>query len=743
MKHSILLILFSVTTFTVFSQSPEHIFMPVSDFFPEKSISENRALNKNIRDTHFFTAVARYLSRAGWDTRVRDFSELQDGHSFSRVLEAVLPGTGADELVVVVPVDTGRILELYADSDTPRSFVQDILEGAANLTEQPLPVSLRLVFAGDEHASGVSAEKGLGSRLFLQNYFPEGVAAVLYFDVLEVPETFRINPGGNGVVSPVWLVRRVIDALNASEFSYEIEANRLQVYRTGLADTAGPADPYMQREYPAITLSESGSSSISRSSQPRPERNASWTIIQNVMELSREGFPRDWDRNYLLFHVHNRLLFLGERQYLTLFMAVICITLVYGFLHRDRVARYTQTIIKNVWNLPVLFAVLYVFLLASTAILRLILELRNYPEFWQTLPLSFFTLKISLTVFFFLVSLHFIFRLPFSKNGSFYSASALVLLFIGMMAIGAIRISYSAYFLWAYLWAFLFSTARSIRVMVLSLLAAPIWLFWAASEILIIPELNTTRILLLSSVQGNLVLALVILPFLLMIIRLDFLIRHPRPGGTRFGIMLLTITFGGISLLFFLFLVQVNLFRGNTLQPVVISESRPADADAIRLSVTSPAPIPETVLYRGDNVYRLEENRRRFRTEFLAPNPPVVASVSRTSFLDRSRIEVEFLVAEPMDSLEIRLFSPEQILILDSDFPYRVELNGQSADFFIGSQPPNPLSLEFTVPDTLSFTLEYTAGWSTLTYPVRLSPGQYDISTYRAWTGRLQFDGTD
>ena len=234
--------------------------------------------------------------------------------------------------------------------------------------------------------------------------------------------------------------------------------------------------------------------------------------------------------------------------------------------------RYARLVGRYAWALLVLLGLAFFFFFIATALLQGIMDFRNFPTLWHHAPGSYFILKIVLSVFLFAFVFQSLRNLPFPRSGSFYSASALFLLFLDVLLLSVFDVSFTFYFLWGFLSAFLFAIARWPALKLLFMLAAPLWLVVALVELFVAEELTAARALLLSPVTGNLIFAFVLLPFLLMLIRIDFMM-HQRlrlPHGST--LRLTVLGSAAAAVLFSSALVFLEPFTAERPHPVGVFE---------------------------------------------------------------------------------------------------------------------------------------------------------------------------
>lgn len=631
--------------------------------------------------------IARVARAAGLTPRVLDFSNYPTGHSFSRVVEIVAPGSGSSTVMIVAPLNHPEDAGPDDDRSASVAAALSIMEAAASAGSR---ATYRFVFAGAEHGANGGYPKGTGR--FLDTYFAEEPHALLYLDVSRLPPV--VETGGGGRVAPSWLLRAVVDAAQANGVAPRVRSGLNQLHRLGISDAPRPLVDYLDAGIPAIYL-RSGQSGLE---PPAISEVASRLALMGAdwADSFAAGVPDAWDRHYIYFQLGRRQVVIGERVFLIVLIALLGASLLYALVFRRQFARYLRTIGRNAWNIPVLFLLIFGFLTAATYLLELLLIARRFPTIWEYYPAAYFAFKITVSVFLFSVAAQLLRHLPLSKNGSFYSAAALFMLFIDIILFSVINLSFGYYFVWAFFWAFVFSVVRQRALKAIALLLAPYFLVRVAFEVLRIPELQLTEELLLST-RGDLLLSFMILPFLLMLIRLDFLVRHPVRGRRAFALRLASIGTGALVAGMLVFVLVSNPFAPSTPQPVTALERVDYEEFERTLTLSSPAPLGELrVLFAGEE-YELDLSGREhtIASDLL----PDVLSVrlSYEDFLDRDRASLRIDAPQPIDELEITFLSEEPMVLYDVSYPFAITPDRTRADVYVGKRPPLPLDVEFTV----------------------------------------------
>jgi len=732
MRLLFLIVLTILSSSNGFSQSVDAI-SEIDRARAADHLSKIQAMYPRLEATEGEAAVLDYAAQvaqnAGLTSRARSFEGFEDGHSFSHIVDVTVPGERPDTLIIAVPANHEVATPLSRDGSSAVAVALSFMQRLAK--ERP-PVTVHFLFLGAER--GPSSPYALGSRLFLSHFFAASPSAVLYLDFHGFSATPTIETGGRGRVTPAWMLKSLTHASRIAGVDARASQTRNQVFRAGLADAPPAISVYLADDIPAIGLSDVTGST----GQLEP---SAWfgnvlSLLAAFTDQLGDGVKTTWDSHYLFFQNGPLFLIIGEQPYVVLLLVILAVTLAYALAFRHRVERYVRTVFRNIWNIPLLVLVMFVLFLAATLLVNGFLRLRNFPSLWHFTPLSYFFMKLFLTTFLFALAFQWLRKLPISRNGSFYSAATLIILLIDVFALGLFNIAYSFYFMWAFICAFFFSTFRYRLLKFFALLLSPLWLVVAAVNIFQIPELRAGRILLLSPLIGNVVVALVLLPFLLMTIRLDFLVRHPIVGRRSFAIKLLTAGSGMVTVAFVIFVIVFTPFDPAHPQPVRATESINVDTGRKELLLSSPAPLGTLTVRFGNSSYSISTRNRDHSVTLSYLAPDLSARTETDQFLARSKQTVVVSSPRRLYRLDLSLESDSPILIFDSLFPYRLSPSDQRARFETGLFPPNPFTLDFTVPATFTGNLTVYAALLGTSEPVSIDRPDMRVS------GRTVYQGT-
>ncbi|MDR1931491.1 MAG: hypothetical protein LBQ57_01595 [Spirochaetales bacterium] len=670
--------------------------------------------------------VRSEIEAGGGRVSRQDFSGFSGGHSFSHILSTTIGGVSPETLVIAAPAVSG------GSSFSAALALSLWKQNAAQIP----PVSLLFLFLGGDGDSGFPAaqssgfppEEALGTRLFLESFFPEDPAAVLYFDFTEAPGEILCETGTRGIVCPSWMIDRVLASLRDADIPFRIQRNKNQMYRLNLSPGRSPAGEYLTAGFPAIALrgerGPAGETDIMR-------RTESFSVFfKNYLARNSGGIPREWDQHYFLLQTGDSSYYIiGETVLITALLGVLGLSIFYALIARRRVNRYTRIFLRDFWNLPLILLISMLFFMAGTLFVRAASAIRSVENLWMHYPFVFFLLKAGSAVFLLILSFHHLRRLPFSKIGSFYSAAAIFFFFANVLLFSALDIAFSIFFLWAYTAAVLFSVFKRRFVKFLLIFVSPLPFYFLIYDAFFSAEKDFAGVLLNSPVTGNILLSFIFFPFFLMFIRMDLLFRHPRGGRSGAGIKVLLALSAGLTLAALVFVLAVNPWR-NLPQPLSLEEYYSADEGLHELRLAGPSPIGKAGLKFGRMDFALNTGEKTLRLPLEASSPARFYTLRRESFLAR-RI-YRLTVSPPLESRKITLTlsSDAPFVIYDCSFPYSLDIDSRHAEVFIGGDPPLPLDITLTFPAGQSVRAELVSWSQRLSSPLELSGKTFAPASY-------------
>jgi hypothetical protein len=638
------------------------------------------------------------LAALGLQGQPFDFSESDSGHSFSSCLRVDVPGGRRDTVIFTVPLNHPPGAAPRRDGSLNIALALELLRQSH---ESPPPVSLAVLFLGAEF--GDTSAYPMGSALFLRDYQPAYRAAVISFNLRAPPARVAVRAGGRGVASPSWLWTRCVKALRAAEIPFLVRGEENPVFRLGLTEERTLVEPFLTAGVPAIGLE--GEYGKDGEDDGSIEKLAAFT--QAFLAGNSSGIPEEWDRHYLLFQLGEAPLVVPEQAYVAILIASLSAMLLYSLVFRKGLRKYVRSLVRNFPRVIPIVCLTFVFLLVGTLAVEGLLALRRFPRFWEYAPLEFLGLKVAVPLFLYSALYNLLRRLPFPRSGTFYTASALALLLLDIVVVAALDISFTWYFLLAFLFLFLSALVPNRVGKLLLILPAPYAMVRGLVAIFLMPALPFCRLVLLSPVWGNLLIAGICLPFVLALLRIGLL--FPGTGILRRGIrepLIAGVLLLGAGLLAARLLLYSPFGAANP-RPVTVVQSIDETAGTNTLELTSPAPLGELSLVDESGSRTLRGRGSELRESLAAMPAPVALETVSREFLGKTNVSALVRSGGSPRALSATLTSDQDFVLFDCSFPF-VRENAREYRLLIGAFPPDPLPLQLTFPSGMSFTLTLT-----------------------------------
>ena len=464
--------------------------------------------------------IRRRLFALGLRPRLHVLSEPL-GESRSAIVEAVVAGRRADSLLIAVPLAPSGPPESEPPTDGPAlALMLGLAHFLANSDEQP-PISVRFLFLGGERG-GPELGYPFGSRTFLQEYLASAPTAVLYFDLVGQPEVVELHTGGDRVVTPPWLFRRVVEALRGANQPVSIpplHANFL--VRLGLAEEPRLA-PFFRAGYPALRISGHGTGQghsghddadlwLARMAQ----------FLSLLIAQFDDGIPDTWDRNYLLLGGTAAPFIVAEQDYVLVMVFAIAVVIFYAFAASTQLRNTVATLWQYAWRIPAMAAVAVAALAIGSAAVALLPRAGGSPTLWHQAPVLFLALKLGLAALIAAFTHYTVGSRWFTKErrepiASFYLAVAALMLLMLVALAAVVNVALAYPFVWALLCAILANLARNRWHSLLWIVLAPVWIVRLVASLFTQPAHSFVALTLFAPLTVDLMAGAMILPLVLL-----------------------------------------------------------------------------------------------------------------------------------------------------------------------------------------------------------------------------------
>ena len=627
-------------------------------------------------------------------------AEYSEKHSFSRILEVRIPGTGDGTLALVFPAtDAGE----WGDGAAGIAAALELMD---RLARTPPPLEVRFAFPGAD-------EEFKGSQAYAAYCADESSLAVLRIEVSEGPaDAVELRIGGTGSLSPYWLLEAAVQAVRGLGLRDLVNANRSMIQRLGLTDDRTPLDPWFREDIPALTLRMGAGPD----SDNGPGPAGAVTVMEKLLRSLENGIPDRWDRQYVLFEAMGIRLAIRETLYvaiiLSLYAALGLVFVMDSLRRRDIIADELGRVPRGAAALLMVFVALYFCVLTTGLFQALVLRAAGSPEFWKVHPAAFSALRIGqlLTLFIALASLGARLRL-LPRKAEFFRGSAIFVLGADVLLVSSVRLSLSLVFLWAFITAMLgrrlSRTTKSTwpAALALPVVLAPLAVL--AVDLAGSPELAVFERFLMPGIVGIAYLGFLALPFLLLVVGLGeglfgagfYKIRTSMVFG--FVFLVLSVTGG------FLILADARGFRGTT--EISVREFLNQDSRAVRIRIESPRPLPSFRLFREGWQAEVSGGSSTEFVDSPSQDSFLSVSVSRELFLDRTKLNLSVSADDDPSEIRILISSPDSGSMYDSSFPFRSTEDGKGVEVYVGARPPDPVVVSLTVSRDFSASALVTA----------------------------------
>ena len=619
---------------------------------------------------------------------------LPDIHSFSSNIITEFTGSKDTTLILAVPVNN-----LYDTSFT----IAQMLSLAENLKENPPEINCMIIFLGAEYTNSINTGYPVGSRHFLNSFFPENNTAVIYMDVSADSVTDIIHGSSKGV-TPLWLLQQVIDSLTEAGAGFNINTQENILYQMGY-DSPTPADIYLENNIPSISL-------LSRKGK-KEEVN----LIEKVSSFSRFldsavlktdiKSDKNWDRHYFIIQAGKQRVIISEILFIIIYISIIVILIAFSVISARKVIRYSKKLSRYIWVLFYFFALIFLFLLLSTFAVIFITNIKSSYDIWKETPFYLLILKITIAALLFFLSLFLLKKIKLPVSGSFYSAAAIFIYLINMVIFQFMNINIAIFAIWGLLWTMLFSLFKSRLAKTICMFLSSVFIIYLTAYAFFKPAYNICEQILFDRVSGNILISFVILPYIMMIIRI--LISKTHIESAKYRALRRTIYSATALLIIFLlnFYLKSNPYNHSNPQPLYFSQTTDLNRKKTNIEISSPYKPGSVSFFTGKNNYNINTDENIYRISEDSDLDLITVKKKETSFLDRKNIVLEIKSTGNPEQYYIDFSTKESPVILDCNYPFTIIKDSRKGKIHIGKNPPSPLIIDMLLP-------EKTAVWFTI-----------------------------
>ena len=632
-----------------------------------------------------------------------DFAQSAGEYSRSSCRSIRIEGRLPDTLIVVAPLNHDADAGPGSSGDVNIALALELLRHARTGTP---PVSLEVLFLGAEYGEGEGYP--MGSALFLRDRSPAAPAAVVYLALRTGTAPVAVCASGRRVGSPAWLVARATTAMADAAVPYRLAAGELAVNRLGLGDRKTIVEPWLLAGVPAVALEDAAAGATAAGAAAAGAASDSAALadfLDRFLALSSGGFDEEWDNHHLPLAIGGRTVVLDEPVWVALVAGTLALLLLSSLVFARGLKKYLRALGRTGWVLAPLLAVAGAALLAATLGLERLLALRGFPTLWTWRPGAFLAAKLAIAAFLAAAALLPLTRLGISRHASFFSAAALLLLLVDVLVVLAIDVSLTGPFLWAFGWVFLASRARRRVLKLLLFLPSALLIAVGFAAALSAPSLPLARFLLFSRWSGNLLIAVLALPFLLFLLRIAFALplRRRKPGRRMLGVLAIALPAAAVVGLG-AWVVLWSPFSAASPRPVEVEQTIGLDGGN-RIHLSSPVPLGPVTVADGGGERTLDLAEREADIDLSTSTVDVVVTSQSTASLGRVNVVLRIAAPAPVRAMRAVLRGEAGFVLYDCTFPFSREEDG-SYRLQTGAFPPSPLTLGLTLPEGRPYRLD-------------------------------------
>ena len=686
MKKILVLLLFF---FCLISLSAQEIFEQaiekLSPFYPAQEHSEQAEwIQKYIKER---------LEKADISYNEIPLNTLKDSHSFAHNISVMLPGTGNQNMVIAVPM-----AEHGSAANTALA-----LELAERLAAQEHNSQIRIVFLGADF---------IGAKV-LSEELTDGKYSLFYLDFKGIPDKIFLQTGNRDHITPYWMVNYCNNSLRKSRLNFSLKPEQNILYSIGMIPEPSPLDIFLDAGITSIMMYGNKGE--------KPQSASIWadSFCRFAEDFEKQDLTNhaNEDQNYFIMLLGDYYFIFTEFYIMIFFLVVTGFILFYIILHSKQAKNYVHLFLKNFFIVFWTTMMLFIFFQVSTWISELFLTVTKLDTHWQTIIPELISLKVLISLVLLILLLPTYSQFKQHNLGNFYSGSAVITAILDMVIFMAIDFSFAAYFTWSLLCVFLFAVARKRYLKFLFMMLSGLFFIRTVHGILFYPALNLCHGLIFSSMWTNLYLAVFVLPFIFMGIRIFYVVPLKVELNHMFSKLIGFAVLVILTVLAARFIYQYRPFNETNRQLVNAVEFYDLDENRGTLTLESDYKLGTLQVNNGDEEISVSSKEKRVVYDIQKPEEEVSVWAATSRFLERKTIEFHVATKGKPDQLYITFTAPskdEKIIILDSTYPY--QLQNDTVSFFIGKNQPMPFELKVTTNKDSTFDAKIDICYSVMPF---------------------------
>ena len=618
---------------------------------------------------------------------------LKDCHSFAKNISVVLPGTEEKKLVIAVPM---------AEHSSPVNAAL-ALELAEYFSDREHTSQMQILFLGaDFIGSKVAAEE-----------LKEEKNTLFYLNFQGVPDKIILQTGNRDHITPYWIVNYCNSSLMKAALSFNLKPEQNVLYNVGMIPEPSPLDIYLDAGISALMMyGKEGK---------KHQSAAIWaeSFCRFIEEFEKKEVPiqEHEDQNYFIMSLGGVYFILTELHIMIYFLIVTGFILFYIILHAKQARNYVHIFLMNFFIVFWTTMMLFIFFQMSTWFCQLFLKVTQLDTHWQTIIPELISLKVLISLVCLILLLPTYSQFKQHNLGNFYSGAAIITALLDMVIFMAIGFSFAAYYTWSLLCIFVFAVVRRRHIKFLCMMLSGLFFIRTIYGILFYPALNLCHDLIFSSMWTNLYLAVFVLPFIFMGIRIFYVIPLKVELKHKISKILGYAALVVLTVIAFRFIYLYKPFNEDNRQLVNAVEFYDLDENRGTLTLESDYKLGSLLIKTKDEEFSVFSKEKRLIYDIQKPQEEVSVWASTSRFLERKTIDFHVATKGHPDQLHITFKVPDKndkIIILESTYPYKLE--DDTVTFFIGKNQPMPFNMQITTHKDSTFDAQIDICYSTMPF---------------------------
>ncbi|MBN2738180.1 MAG: hypothetical protein JXR70_14445 [Spirochaetales bacterium] len=678
------------------------------------------------------------LDKIGVSYREIPYSASYQYYSFSKTLEVVVPADSERTLLFAVPLNHGYFQTQEQSGAFNIAFMLSLIQG---LNSRKADVSCRFLFLSAE--KGESMEYPFGGKYYLDTQFQRQDPVLIYMDFPAPPQKIVIKTGAKGLSTPYWLINKVLEIFKKADLDFEIPENEIQLNRMNLLEGNLPITPFMEMDIPSVYLTSKG-----QVTEQKDIFNLNFTlfnIFTQFFSSYKDHWPETWDSHYIFFRFQDLYLLIAEPVILAIAIGTIIFGILVAFVFSRKLLVNVKRFFHYFWTPLLVILLTYVFFLISSFVLWGVQEIKENDQLWRNYTLVFYFFKFVFPLFLYLFFHRLVLkRFIFPAKSNLYLFLGVFLLLFVVLIFSSINLAFVIYPLWA-LFLIIISIIipkRSVRLV--AVLLSPVLIIKFIIDHSFAGNFSFMNLLLFKPFQGDILLTILIVPFVFLALHIFYLFIHSR----NFHILVNFVSkiFFSLSVIY-LFFAFIYIFLGNPFslqnkQDIELRYIIDQKAGKSLITFKSDFPIGRITMENRQQAFSFDSITK----EYIIPQreiPRLLSwNISYDAFLDRKNVilnlEPEALPYKMI--LQITQNNMEDFILYDSNFPSQRFLAGKYYELYVGSNPPSPFPLELTLPGGGQFTLQIELNYIRFPFPFYVSGKYKNIRSRLVLTDEIPVD---